>query len=523
MKRLFIFVLPFLLLMGSHLYANEADDILYPGNLLSINLYGNKVISKEYRIDAKGYITLPEAGTVKCSNNTLTDCKEKIINKLSSIYKNAASLTITKKSDDMYISILGLVKTPGLYLISPDTSFQLAIQKAGGLSDGAQMNKVQLRRGDKITEVNFRRFLDDGDEKALPRLKAMDEIFVPSSSLISNVNISSTSQGKGDSKNAWLETSPDKSVRIFGGISKPGRYPWSDDMSLLDLIAEAGGASRDADTNNISIITPQTANLKSRVIKFSLSQFIESGGNVKLLPPIKAGYTINIPEVRESMSNDKISWIKQDPKTVLYVFGEVRKPGRYTFDNKLNFLDILSAADGPTDKADLHDVHLIDRQGVYPQVVHVNLSLYFETGDPELLPPILSGDAIYVPQFNNESTEIKSKHVVKILGEVAKPGRYRYTSQMTILDLLSAAGGPTSQAWVKKILVVNVGPNLETKTSVFDLIKFSRSGDLRLLPTIREGDVIYVPNNQEDDKRRFAELLQNLANIALIISSSRTI
>jgi protein involved in polysaccharide export with SLBB domain len=337
MKRLLIFVLPFLMLVGSHLYANEADEILYPGNLISINLYGNKVISKEYRIDSKGDITFPEVGAVKCSNVTLADCKSRAIKKLSTIYKNASSLTMTRKSDDMYISILGLVKTPGLYLISPNTSFQLALQKAGGLSDGAQMNKIQLRHGDKITEVNFRKFLDNGDEKALPPLNAMDEIFVPSSSLISNVSSSTTTQGKGESKSSWLETPSDKSVKIFGGIMKPGRYPWSDDMNLLDLIAEAGGPSRDADTNNIRIVTPQTANQKSEVVKFNLSRFIESGGNVNLVPTIKAGSTISIPEVRESMSNDKLSWIKQDPKTVIYVFGEVRKPGRYSFDDKVKF------------------------------------------------------------------------------------------------------------------------------------------------------------------------------------------
>ena len=91
---------------------------------------------------------------------------------------------------------------------------------------------------------------------------------------------------------------------------------------------------------------------------------------------------------------------------------------------------------------------------------------------------------------------------------------------MTILDLLAAAGGPTSQAWVKKILIVNIGPKLETQSSTFNLVKFSRTGDLKMLPTLREGDVVYVPNYEEDDKKRFTLLLQNLANIALIISSA---
>lgn len=502
-------------------YSNNEEEHLFPGNLVSVNLFGNKLVSKDYRLDSKGFITFPDVGSVNCSNQTVSGCRILTIKKLASIYKNASTLTLSKKSNDIYISVLGLVKKPGLYLASPDTSFQVVLQKAGGLSDGAQMDRIQVRRSGQVTVINYRKFLDDGDNKLLPQLTPMDEIFVPGSKLISNVNINAPLLNTTDKSSSWLDTSPSKSVKVMGAISKPGRYVWSSEMSLLDLLAEAGGPIKDADTNNITIITTPSANQKSRTIKFNLTRFMEQGGNLKSIPTIKAGYIINIPSLPTNNPEDKANWINQDPKTVIYVFGEVKKPGRYNFDNKLNFLDILSAADGPTDKADLHDVHLIDRQGIHPQVVHVNLSLYFETGDPELIPAVLSGDAVYVPQVNQDYSDVKSKHIVKILGEVAKPGRYRYTSNMTILDLLSAAGGPTSQAWIKKILIVNIGPNLETKSSVFDLMKFSKTGDLRMLPTIREGDVIYVPNSQESSMKKFNDGLQILANLALILSYGR--
>jgi protein involved in polysaccharide export with SLBB domain len=519
MRRILCGFLIFLVFSGA-LYSDDLDEKIYPGNLISVSLFGNKIISKDYRIDPQGYITFPDAGQINTTGQTLSSLRELAIKKLATVYKNASTLTLTKKSNDIYVNVLGLVKSPGLYLFSPDASLQVVFQKAGGLGDGAQMNKIQLRHNGKVTEIDYRKYLEGGLDNKLPKLAAMDEIFVPSSNLISN--ISGPLAVKTDKGNSWVETPTDKSLKLIGAVGKPGRYVWSNDVNLLDLIAEAGGPTSLADTENISIITPATGKTGSRTIKFNLAQFIEKGGNITSIPSLGPGYTVNIPELqRDAWGSEKNTWTKTDPKTVIYVFGEVRKPGRYRFDNKLNFLDILSAADGPTEKADLHDVHLIDRQGVYPQVLHVNLSLYFETGDPELIPHILTGDAVYVPQIGRDYTEIKSRHVVKILGEVNKPGRYRFTSNMTILDLLSAAGGPTSQAWVKKILIVNIGPNLQTKTSVFDLMKFSRTGDLRMLPALREGDVVYIPNNMEDDKKRFAELLQNLANIVLIITSVR--
>ena len=523
MKKRILFILILLILGTATVPANELDEKLYPGNLLHISLFDNASVTKNYRIDPQGFIYLPEVGKINCNDQTLSSLRRIVVKALSSIYKNASGLTLIKKSNDIYINVLGLVEKPGPYLIPLDGTIQLAFQEAGGLSEGAQMNKIQLRHAGKTTIIDYKKYLDSGDEKLLPKFSARDEIFVPSSNLITNIRMTHPSTSKTGEPTSWLDTPSNQAVKIIGGIARPGRYKWSDEMNLLDLIAEAGGPTAIADTTNIQIIPKKTNKGNVHTIKFNLKRFMADGGNLSVVPTIKAGYTINIPEVDRKESNEKMNWTQQDAKTVVYVFGEVKSPGRYNFDNKLNFLDILSAASGPTDKADLHDVHLIDRQGIYPQVVHVNLSLYFETGDAELIPPVLSGDAVFVPEKDKEYTEINSKHVVKVLGEVAKPGRYRYTSNMTLLDLLSAAGGPTSAAMVTKILIVNIGPKLEARSSTFDMMKFSRTGDMRMLPTIREGDVIYVPNNNEDNKKRFAELLTNLANIALIISYGRTL
>ncbi|MDA1379018.1 SLBB domain-containing protein [Plesiomonas shigelloides subsp. oncorhynchi] len=42
---------------------------------------------------------------------------------------------------------------------------------------------------------------------------------------------------------------------VIGQVNKPGRYEWSDEMSLLDLLANAGGPSDKADTSKIQILT----------------------------------------------------------------------------------------------------------------------------------------------------------------------------------------------------------------------------------------------------------------------------
>lgn len=519
-KVLKLFICIYLALSG-YAYADDSDK-LYSGNLISITLFGNAQVSKNYRLDPKGDILFPDVGSINCANQTIGTCRDLAIKKLGTIFKNASTLSLTKKTNEYYINVLGLVRRAGYHLVPQDASFQVVLQKAGGLSDGAQMNKMQLKRGDQTIEVNYREFLNKGDSKLLPTLQPMDEIFVPSSKLISDIktNLLSQNNSNKDTSTTWLDISPVKSVRIIGAVNRPGRYVWGDEMSLLDILAEAGGPTQSADIASIKITSAVGPNQKAQAVAFNLSEFMERGGNLKDIPTIKAGYTIEVPSLPQPNVNYsfKMDWLLQNRKTVVYVFGQVKKPGRYSFDNKLNFLDILSAADGPTSRADMHNIHLIDRQGVHPQVLHVNLALYFETGDPELIPPVMTGDAVYVPELNGDTSEVQSKHVVKILGEVKTPGRYRYTSNMTILDLLTAAGGPTQEAWVRKILIVNIGPDMESKSSVFDLMKFSRTGDLRMLPALREGDVIYVPNNSENDLKKFNDTIQILANLALILS-----
>lgn len=412
------------------------------------------------------------------------------------------------KSDTRTVYVMGQVQKPGAYELGKNSTFLDALANAGGPNQYAETRKIRLiSKTGAIQFFDMQAFTEGLGNAKLPLIMGGDMIYLPTKTDLN--------------EKSWLQIAPNHAVKVIGAVVRPGRYEWSDEMSLMDILAHAGGPTNDADIANIRVVTNEHDKTgKVRTVPFNLNKFVEKGGDVSMVPMVKAGYTIEIPVLPRSPIDNKAIWTEQDPKTTIYVFGEVGKPGRYNFNDQLNFLDILSAADGPKDTADLHDVHVIDRQGVYPQVIHVNLSLYFETGDPELIPRVLPGDAIYLPlKAKEDYTEIKTRHVIKILGEVKNPGRYRYTSNMTILDLLAAAGGPTGQALVSKILVVNMGTKLETQSSIFNLLKFSKTGDLRMLPALREGDVIYVPNNEEDFRKQFTLALQNIANVALIVSS----
>src|SRR3954470_5030311 len=148
-----------------------------------------------------------------------------------------------------------------------------------------------------------------------------------------------------------------RAVRVMGAVRSPGRFEWSDEMSLLDLLAQAGGPNERADTSAVQILPGDRAS----PVRFDLQKFLEQGGRFAALPVIRGGYTITVPEQLSAPNDTRGTWLRQEADRSIYVMGSVGAPGRYAFDAKLSFLDILSAANGPTTAADLQNIRITHR------------------------------------------------------------------------------------------------------------------------------------------------------------------
>jgi protein involved in polysaccharide export with SLBB domain len=104
-----------------------------------------------------------------------------------------------------------------------------------------------------------------------------------------------------------------------------------------------------------------------------------------------------------------------------------------------------------------------------------------------------------------------------VLGSVSKPGRYRFSDDMTILDLLAQAGGPTSDAYQDKIVVVNLGC-CQNEARVFNLIDFAKKGDITKMPVVRTGDTVYVPSIAQSDWKIFMEGVRDVVSVLSIFA-----
>ncbi len=88
----------------------------------------------------------------------------------------------------MKVNIWGFVNKPGQYMVPSETDLISLISYAGGPSNGAKLSKIKIVHAkgetgeeEKITEINVKKFLNNGQNNLIPRLQPGDTIIVDES------------------------------------------------------------------------------------------------------------------------------------------------------------------------------------------------------------------------------------------------------------------------------------------------------------------------------------------------------
>lgn len=416
-----------------------------------------------------------------------------------------ATIFVPKQEEEIkaganVVYVMGEVAHPGAYEGKKGASFMDILANAGGPTRFAESRQIRVIKADGgVINFDLTAHTEGLSKQKVPTVGPGDAIFVPEKT---DMN-----------EKSWLKVAPSRAVAVMGEVVRPGRIEWSDEMDLIDLIAHVGGPTRRADTSKIEISN------NGKVTKFDLDKHILQGSPHSKLPRVSAGTVVRVHALPDDPSDNKSQWVSQSSDASIYVFGQINAPGRYRFTKEMHFLDILSAADGPTKDADIHNIRVTHRGLGYAKVSKLNLSLYFETGDESILPDVRPGDTIYIPEKDKNWLDRSKESTVRVLGEVHAPGRYVFNDNMTILDLLAEAGGPSDSAYVEKISVVNMSC-CQGQARVFNLVEFSKTANIYDLPVIRAGDTIYVPHKDESfaEKARagLRDLLQITTTIVLI-------
>ena len=404
------------------------------------------------------------------------------------------------KSGANTVYVMGEVAAPGAFEGKKDATFMDILANAGGPTRFAESRQIRvIKSNGRVLKFDLAAYTEGISDSAPPSIQAGDAIFVPEKT---DMN-----------EKSWLKITPDRAVNVIGEVNRPGRIEWSDEMNFMGLLAHVGGPTLRADTSKIEVVTGR------KLVVFNLDEFIKNGAPRDKMPSIRAGSIVRVHDLPQDPSDNKSQWVRQSSDASIYVFGQVNSPGRYRFTKDMHFLDILSAADGPAKGADIHNIRVTHRDKTYSQVSKLNLSVYFETGDESLLPNVTTGDTIYIPEKNKNWLDTPKEATVRVLGAINNPGRYVFNDNMTILDILAEAAGPTDNAYVEKITIVNMSC-CQGQARTFNLIEFSKTANIYNLPVLRAGDTIYIPDRRESflEKARVGldDILRLTTTIVLI-------
>jgi polysaccharide biosynthesis/export protein len=229
----------------------------------------------------------------------------------------------------------GEVRAPGKYRTSGQAHLRDAIYLAGGAGPDAAMDFAQLFRAQsdgtlKILSVNLRGALD-GDPVDNIILQPRDRILVHRSS-------------------ARVEPA---TVYIKGEVAKPGRYPLTTNMKVVDLVRVSGGLKRSADPEAADLTRFAAGNAPAEVnqrFDVKLSAALSGDGNEDV--PLRDGDVLTIRQVPH--------W--DDLGSSIIVRGEVQHPATYGIEPGERLSSVLQRCGGFTSQGDPYGAVLIRRE-----------------------------------------------------------------------------------------------------------------------------------------------------------------
>ena len=174
-----------------------------------------------------------------------------------------------------------------------------------------------------------------------------------------------------------------RSVFVQGAVAKPGRFGFENIPTLVDVLAQAGGALPGANLAGVQVVRRDGDS--SRMIAADVAAVLRSG-DTSALPSLRAGDTIIIPgsTTGSAASGEGVA-----------VLGEVSKPGLYPIAEQADLWNVLAQAGGTTARGKLEDIRLLTRGSAGVVVSVVDLRSVLERGSraPNLVRP---GDVVVV-------------------------------------------------------------------------------------------------------------------------------
>jgi len=216
------------------------------------------------RVSGDGTISLPLLGTIRAAGRTEDDVRQDIRTRLGAIMYDPQVTVFVREYRSRKISVIGAVPQPGLYeAVTPsDTIFDMLAMARGPLPE-ASRSVVFIPNVGKtapVADVVGPAAATGGVRDVEPIVLNLRDMSAAMSEVVLTLPVR-----PGD-----VIMIPDGGmVFIQGWVEKPGYYKISQDLTMLAVVAAAGGAKFPADMSAARLIRPD-ANGEKRIFDVDL-------------------------------------------------------------------------------------------------------------------------------------------------------------------------------------------------------------------------------------------------------------
>lgn len=386
--------------------ATPDNYVLGPGDEVIVDVWGDSQMTIKATVSPDGKIFISNVGPVTLAGLTIAEASSRIRGALMSIYEGLADGSVQMKLSlgsirSIQVNVTGEVTASGTYTLPSLATLFHALHVAGGVSDLGTLRSVKIYRGGQLfSDVDVYDYILNGNSSRDIALRDGDLISV----------------------------SPyGKLVEITGNVKRPMFYEMKGGETVADLIRFAGDFAGEANRSRVGVTRRQGGKYDSFTIDSAdFGNFALEDGDV-----VSVGGSIDRYENRVGIE------------------GAVYRPGYYAIDNSMKTLkQLIERADG------LREDAFMPRAILYRE--KPDWSLEVKSVD---LAKLMSGEIADITLRPNDQfvvaaeSGMRENYTVSILGSVSRPDTYPYADNMTVEDLLVAAGGLLESASTANVAI----------------------------------------------------------------------
>jgi polysaccharide export outer membrane protein len=162
----------------------DSSYVIGNDDVLSINVWKEAELSRQFPVRSDGKISLPLIGEVQAAGRTPLQLQRDITDKLKSFISDPQVAVIVQQINSLKFNGLGQVNKPGSYPLTTGTTIVDAIAVAGGFRDFAKKKSIYVIRQDaggnehRFT-FNYQAFIKGAKTDQNIALKPRDTVVIP--------------------------------------------------------------------------------------------------------------------------------------------------------------------------------------------------------------------------------------------------------------------------------------------------------------------------------------------------------